>query len=65
MLVFNRGYYIHNFYGLFNSLNKNINWGLIGKTFADGIDTLLHAAKLLEDGINWRQLGVSISAALN
>ena len=49
----------------FNSLVKNIDWPLIGKTFGDGINLIISTLNQLYTGINWYNLGASIAVGLN
>ena len=49
----------------FNSLVKNIDWPLIGKTFGDGINLIVKALNQLYTGIQWYSLGSSIAKGLN
>lgn len=49
----------------FNSLVKNIDWPLIGKTFGDGINLIVSTLNQLYTGINWYNLGASIAVGLN
>lgn len=49
----------------FNSLVKNINWPLIGKTFGDGINLIVKTLNQLYTGIQWYSLGASIAKGLN
>ena len=43
--------------GTFNSFVQNLDWGLIGQTFGDGVNTIINSILLLENGIDWTALG--------
>ena len=57
--------YVHIFCDIFNGMVDEIDWALIGKTFADGINTILHTSYLLVTGIDWANLGKGIVNGLN
>ena len=50
----------------FNSAVSTINWGLLGKTVGDGINTIVNTLNLLigEGGINFKLIGQKISVGL-
>ena len=49
--------FVNAFTQTFNSLVKNIDWDLMGRTVGAGLNTLVNTLNLLVDGIDWVQLG--------
>ena len=57
--------YVAAFCEIFNSMVYNIDWPLIGDTFAQGFNTLLHTVDLVLRNVDWELLGKSIAEGLN
>lgn len=58
-------YFVTGFTTAFNSLVSNTDWGLIGTTIADAMNTISYSLYMLFDGIDWVSLGSGISGAIN
>lgn len=57
-------YIIHAITTTFNALVSAIDWPLIGRTFAAGINLIIHSINELVTGINWYNLGNGITTGL-
>ena len=57
--------FVNAFTQTFNSLVRNINWDLMGKTVGDGINTIVNTLLLLITGIDWKLLGSSFARGMN
>lgn len=48
----------------FNSFVGELDWGLIGKTVGDGVQTLINTILLLGNGVDWEALGAGIGEGI-
>jgi len=57
--------FITGFTSTFNSLVKNVNWELLGKTVGEGINDIVYAVNRLLKDIKWEEIGSAFAEFAN
>lgn len=57
--------FIQPFHDTINSLVYTIDWGVLGRTFARGLNVITNTLRIWINGFNWRQWGQLLASGLN
>lgn len=57
--------FVSEFTGQLNALNDGIDWPLLGKTFADGLNLIIGAWNTFLEKFEWYKFGTNLSDAVN
>lgn len=57
--------FIQPFQATINSMMNKINWDLIGRTFARGLNDIVYTFRMFINGFNWREYGKQFATGMN
>lgn len=57
--------FIHPFHVTINTMMDKLDWGLIGRTFARGLNDIVYILRMWITGFNWRRYGELFALGLN